>query len=107
MRSLVRGSFYSVGLWLVSNLGALFAFVTYQVICGQLMYPLFYGLAFWPSILLWLFFGGGLPNTRGYQGSYPLACLESFVGWLILGNLVSLLWQVWRIYGPRLMDRVR
>ena len=91
-KALVDGTATAFPIWLISQIGLLITFATYQL-CGQFLYPIFYVLAVWPNALVSLFLPKQLPINY-YQVAYPVNCVISLIGWLLLSNTLSLIWYV-------------
>lgn len=86
-RILINGIALAMGMWLVSQIGLMISFFTYGFI-GWLLYPLFFILATWPSMIVSLFRPQELPNNY-YESAYAIQFGVSLMGWIVLGILIA------------------
>jgi hypothetical protein len=94
--SVAAGVIFGMTAWFISQIGLLVSFYTYQL-CGQFIAPIFNLLAGWPIYIFSLFLPEQLPDFY-YQYAYLINLRVSFIGWVILGSILSIGWHHYRIH---------
>ena len=84
VKSIVDGWLIGVALWLISQVGLLLSYYA----LGPFLGSLFLLLADWPNLIFLTLLPKELPNTY-YENAYPISCVVSLIGWLILAMLIS------------------
>jgi hypothetical protein len=75
--------------WLVSTIGFIFCFSIYQII-GKYIYLLFFGLTYWPWLLISTCISKPYPNWFE-EVAWPIECVINLIGWILLGALIAAL----------------
>ncbi len=89
-RSIVDGWLLGLAIWFISQVGLLLSYYA----LGPFLASVFFVLAVWPNVVLSVFLPKDLPNSY-YENAYPISCITSLIGWVIVANLLSLCWRIY------------